>query len=88
MKPTYKVLFKIYKNAVLFFILIMICSDCSISPKFKKAFYHDQMHPCTKDSYLYDSLECEAWKVNYPKQYKRYLERNPVAKDSTGVEKK
>lgn len=59
---------------ILFVILIFMVSDCAISPKFKKTFWHDETNPCTPGEYQ-NSIECNEWKMKYPKEYQRYKER-------------
>ncbi len=48
----------------------MLCSDCRTTSKI----YHDKYNPCTKGE-SFNGLECEAWKKNFPKEYKKYQER-------------
>lgn len=59
-------------------LLMLIVSDCS--PRFKAAYHHDDMNPCSelyKETFQ-DTLECYTWKMKYPKEYQRYLKRTTV----------
>lgn len=61
-------------SVVVIIILLFMVSDCGISPKFTRVFYHDKVNPCTPGEYQ-DGIECESWKKLYPKEYKSYKER-------------
>jgi hypothetical protein len=62
------------KKILLIILLTFISSQCVVSSKFEKAFWHDYDNPCTKGPY-YNGIECENWKKNYPKNYEKYRER-------------
>lgn len=74
MKPLNKTAIKIYKISTLFFLFVMLCADCAITPKLKSHIYHDKINPCANGEY-FNSNECDNWKKLYPKEYKRYEER-------------
>lgn len=58
--------------------LFFIVSDCA-------SLYHDQsMNPCTPNSSLSNAKECEAWKKNYPKEYKAYQKRMEKERQKKG----
>jgi hypothetical protein len=61
-------------SIITIFILLFIVSDCAISPKIATIIYHDKTNPCTKGNFQ-NFKECDKWKKNHPREYKRYLER-------------
>jgi len=77
MKPTNQTVVKIYKAAVLFFILLALCADCACSPKLKRFIHQDYMNPCGHNEFS-NADECANWKKNYPKEYEKYQKRNAV----------
>lgn len=51
-----------------FILMLFLADDCSSS------LFHDKQNPCTKGEYG-NSVECDQWKKNFPKEYKHYIER-------------
>ena len=72
---------KIFNKAALIAVLILLftVSDCSLSPKIGRAVYHDKINPCTPGENQ-NSIECENWKKQFPKEYKRYQKRQDNVK--------
>lgn len=73
MKYFNEIALKFYKKIMLCILLLMLSSDCSISPKIKTIIHNDRINPCGEN--YPDKVACEEWKKNFPKEYEKYLER-------------
>lgn len=54
--------------AIIFIVILcFVANNCTV-------LMHDRTNPCS-DAENADSLECNNWKVKYPKDYEKYLKR-------------
>lgn len=52
-------------------LIILVCFSSCKSAKF----YHDAQNPCGPDPMFKDSVACDQWKKDFPKEHALYLER-------------
>lgn len=58
-------------------MVIILLIVCNCSSLYKN---HDINNPCAKEGLYYDSVACDEWKSNFPREYHKYQKR--VAEDS------